>query len=75
MGTMAKNSHTRQLVEVLFDGQLEPLVRKRRAQGKSWRRIAQEIDDRIHVDLSPETVRAWFSDSGEVSVDDQAQVG
>lgn len=44
------------------DGPLERFVRERRAAGRSWRLIARDLYDATEVDVTFETLRAWFPD-------------
>ena len=57
---MARYSHTRRLLDVLFEGGLENFVRRRRDQARSWRGISVEIYDRHQVEITPQTLAGWF---------------
>jgi len=35
-------------------------VLERRSRGRSWRRIARDIEDATGIEVTYETVRSWF---------------
>jgi hypothetical protein len=53
---------TFQLADLLLPDGLEAYVSAKRADGKSWRRIARDlwIDTDHRVDVTFETLRQWF---------------
>jgi len=66
---MVKRTMTskRRLVELLMNDQLEPYVRKRRAQGAAWVHISREINERTGEYVAYETLRGWFPDDNEAA--------
>jgi hypothetical protein len=52
------------LVEKQLEGSLTDYVSARRPT-QSWRAIAAELTERIGVEVSHESLRLWFTDSGE----------
>lgn len=60
---MSQPSPTYQLIEERLDGTLADFVRRRRPEPPaSWRQIAAEIKDLTGVDVSHESLRAWFAE-------------
>lgn len=56
------------LIEARLGGRRLPdLVGRRRAQGKSWQGIANEIHDMTGVAVSRESLRAWCNQSKAVA--------
>lgn len=51
------------------DGPLESFVRTRRSDGRAWRLIARDLYDATdqQVDVTYETLRAWFPDVAAVA--------
>ena len=57
---MPEMTATQALADHLLNGQLAEYVLSRRANGDSWRRIAINLRDDINIDVTHETVRAWY---------------
>jgi hypothetical protein len=51
---------TRQLLDLMLEGQLDALVSERRDQGVPWRLIAREVYERTGVDITPQALRVWY---------------
>lgn len=59
---MPTTSLKHRLADALLGRPLEDYVRERRIAGDSWRRICLQLRDDIDLDISDETLRAWFLD-------------
>ena len=57
---MPEMTATQRLADHMLGGQLAEYVTTRREKGDSWRRIALDLRDDIGVDVTHETVRAWY---------------
>lgn len=55
------------LADLLIPGGVEEFVRSRRSEGYAWRVIARDLwaDTGGEVDITHETLRAWFPDDPE----------
>lgn len=53
-------STLRQALDRLLDGDLDGFVTERRAEGASWRRISVELFEKTGVDVTHESLRAWY---------------
>ena len=55
------NTPTQQLATLLLGEPVLDWIAQRRAQGKTWRAIARELDQRTdhRVDVTYETLRIW----------------
>lgn len=53
-------STLRQALDRLLDGGLDGFVTARRAEGVSWRRISVELFEETGVDVTHESLRAWY---------------
>jgi intein-encoded DNA endonuclease-like protein len=51
---------TQRLADHMLGGKLREYVLSRRTKGDSWRRIALSLRDDIGIDVTHETVRAWY---------------
>lgn len=51
---------TRQLLDVLLEGQLDSLIRERREEGVPWRLIAREVYERTGIDITAQALRSWY---------------
>jgi hypothetical protein len=60
---------TAALANYLLPDGLDQFVRERRDAGKSWRRIALELRDATGVDVTHQTLYAWFAgdENGEAA--------
>jgi hypothetical protein len=60
-------SSLRQAIDILLGdpARLDQVVAELRAQGLGWRRVAFEVRDLTHVDVTHETLRNWYSETGE----------
>lgn len=56
------NSSLHQAVDRLLEDGIEVFVTSRRSTGRSWRRIGNDLRDATGIDVSYETLRAWFPD-------------
>ena len=69
-------TRTAQLADLLLGdaGPLETFVRSRRAEGRSWRLIAQDLYEATgrEVNLAYETLRGWYPDPAETPADAEA---
>lgn len=54
----------RHLLDLRLDG-LDRFVCDRRAGGKSWRTISNEIRDSTGIDIAYETLRSWYADESD----------
>lgn len=62
-------SPTYRLLDHLLKGGLDVFVADRRARGRSWRRIAQDILEVTGVDVTYETIRSWYpAENGRAKV-------
>lgn len=57
---MPQMTATQRLADHLLHEGLHDYVMSRRAKGDSWRRIAIDLHDDIGIDVTHETVRAWY---------------
>jgi hypothetical protein len=57
---MTRHTPTRRYLDLVVDGGLAALVKRERALGRSWQGIAFLIHDQYEVDITRETLRAWF---------------
>jgi transposase-like protein len=57
---MADASSLRRLAERSFDGDLAGWVTAKRAGGESWRGISAELITEHELNVSHETLRAWY---------------
>jgi len=64
---------TRRLADVLLGGGLDEYVTQRRDAGKSWRRITLDLRDDIGIDITHNTLRAWYPDLPSVAGDVESQ--
>lgn len=59
-------SKLRQVVERLYselhDRELSDWVTEQRRDGRSWARIARDLEESIGVELTDVTLMTWFSD-------------
>lgn len=64
-----ETSSTYQLADLAMGGTLRQTVLESRADGTSWRKIAQRIYDRTggSIFVTGETVRNWFPDTEAVA--------
>jgi len=53
-------SPTRRLLDHLIPEGIDVFVLERRSRGRSWRRIARDIEDATGIEVTHETVRSWF---------------
>lgn len=60
---MPEMTATQRLADHMLGGTLSDYVLTRRAKGDSWRRIALDLRDDIGIDVTHETVRAWYMDA------------
>lgn len=60
---MSQPSPLYQLIEARLGGTLPDLVAARRPPRKSWREVADEIQERTGIQISDETLRIWFAES------------
>lgn len=67
-----KGSPTKRLIDARLDGRLEGLVIGLRTGGMGWRRVAEQVTAESGVDVSYETLRAWFPEYREAGVADTA---
>jgi len=51
---------TRQLVDLKLDGELDNYVSTRRADGRSWRAISQELFTATGMWVTDQTLRVWY---------------
>jgi hypothetical protein len=49
-----------QLADVLLEGTLDEFVKTRRADGRSWRLIAKDLEAETGVDVTFESIRSWY---------------
>lgn len=54
-------THLQTLIESKLGSPLDDLISQRREDRASWRVIAYELRDRTGIDVSDETLRAWYS--------------
>jgi hypothetical protein len=59
---METTTATRRLLDLLLDEGIEAFVSERRDRGDPWRTIARDVYDRTDVDITPETLRSWFTE-------------
>jgi hypothetical protein len=57
-----RQTTTYQLLQVRLTADLAEWVAARRADGRSWRAIAHEASTVTGVNVSHETLRAWFAE-------------
>lgn len=57
---MPEMTATQRLADHLLDRKLAQYVLGRRAKGVSWRKISNELRDDTGVDITHETLRAWY---------------
>ena len=60
-------SATQQLVELKLGGGLEDFIRSRRTSGRSWRLVARDVYEATGIDVTYETLRAWYPDEQAAS--------
>ena len=60
-------SATQQLVELKLGGGLEDFIRSRRISGRSWRLVARDVYEATGIDVTYETLRAWYPDEQAAS--------
>jgi hypothetical protein len=54
-----------QLMEIKLGRDLRGYVEEAQAAGRSWRGMAADLTEITGVAVTHETLRAWFSDTGE----------
>jgi hypothetical protein len=59
---VATETNTQRLLDLLLEGQLDAFVTERRARGEPWRTIARDLYDQTDVDVTGETLRAWYGE-------------
>lgn len=65
---MSSTSRTYQLIEERLDGTtLADYIRSRRPAPATWRQLAAEIKEKTGVNVSYETLRSWFGESGSAA--------
>lgn len=57
----------RQLLELLYDGDLPGDVHTFLAADMSWREIAERVSARTGVTVSHESMRQWYGDTASVA--------
>lgn len=57
-----KKTATHRLIEVQMGGSLKRYVRRRRNAERSWRGIADEIEQQTGVKVTDASLRNWFKD-------------
>lgn len=58
---MPTGTPTQQLANHLLGGTLEQFVKERRP-GRAWRLIARDLYEATGIDVTYETLRAWYGD-------------
>jgi hypothetical protein len=67
---MARHTPTYRLLNHLLPEGLDEFVATRRKTGRSWRLISRDVFEITAVDVSFETLRAWYLD--DTNGDDEA---
>ena len=57
---MAPRSPTYLLINDRLNGGLDAFITERRAANRSWRLIAKDIEAATGIDVTFETLRAWY---------------
>ena len=60
--TRMAQSPVAQLIAERMAGDLESYIAKKRADGRSWRRISLDIYEATGVEVTAETLRRWVPD-------------
>ena len=60
---------TQKLANHLLNGNLDAFVLERRERGDSWRRISNDLRDITGVDVTYETLRAWYYEADRAQGD------
>lgn len=63
---MARATSKRRLVEIVLGRSLEEFVRSRRPE-RSWRLIVSDLYEATGVEVTYETLRAWYPDETETA--------
>jgi hypothetical protein len=64
---MATGSPTQRLADLLLGEPVLPWITARRAEGLSWRKIAQQLYLDTGIDVTGETVRVWLDEASETA--------
>lgn len=72
---MAARKPKQRLLDLLLDETLEVWLARRREEGATWREISLQIRDSYQLDVTEQTLRAYFASAPTVTVPTSAAGG